>query len=417
MKKAQPGIAHRIDHVQFRRRHAACETSCDGQQSRRRSGTGHAGEQEMPVAARPCQGPTALMIGIIDDANRVEVGHLRPDDVVERRQPWPIRRRNVVEPRGLADCADEQIEVGRSRAGRLERDQLIDTETHDRAAWHRAGQRGRARIADHVRGVGAILDPQCDPQIGVGPDVIADHPMRPLRRQQQMHAETSAALGDAEKSPDEARLRHREAREFIDNDDQPRESTGVVQRPVPGEVARAGIPQQSLATTQFGLEAAQRPRRQPVIEVRHEANGVRQIRAGVERRATLVVHEHERDVVGTRACGETHHEVAQQFTLAGAGRAGEQTVRPVGDEIDLDHAVGRDTDRRTRRRIAAARRPQRRDTSGVRGRVATDFVGEQFDHGDLGRQCRATVAGFGVDETSDRGSGLEGAVGRDSGDL
>ena len=57
-------------------------------------------------------------------------------------------------------------------------------------------------------GVGRVLHPQGDAQVGVGPDVLADRTGRALGGQHQVDAEAAAALGDA----DERRRRSRAAR-------------------------------------------------------------------------------------------------------------------------------------------------------------------------------------------------------------
>ena len=110
--------------------------------------------------------------------------------------------------------------------------------------------------------------------------------------------------------------------------------------PVVGEVGGADRAQQALAPAQLGVEAGQRPFGEAVVEVGHQPDGVRQVGAGVERRPALVVDEHEREVVRAAAGGERDDERAQQLALARAGRAGDEGVGAVADEVDLDDAVG-----------------------------------------------------------------------------
>ena len=105
------------------------------------------------------------------------------------------------------------------------------------------------------------------------------------------------------------------------------------------EVGRAGGAEQPLPPADLGVETADRPRRQPVVEIGHQPDGVGQLTAGVERGPALVVDEHERDVVGTGAGRDRRHHRAQQLALARAGGAGHQRVRAIADEVDGDHPV------------------------------------------------------------------------------
>ena len=57
-----------------------------------------------------------------------------------------------------------------------------------------AGQRRGEGIADHIDGVGGILDTERDPQVGVGPDVLPDRTGGPLRGEDEVHAQAAAPL-------------------------------------------------------------------------------------------------------------------------------------------------------------------------------------------------------------------------------
>ncbi len=106
-----------------------------------------------------------------------------------------------------------------------------------------------------------------------------------------------------------------------------------------GEVGGAGLPQQPFASMQFGLEAHERPGREPVVEVGDHPHRVWQVGARVERRAALVVDEHERDVLGTDARRDRDDERPEHLALAGARRPRDQRVRTVADEVDLHDSV------------------------------------------------------------------------------
>ena len=93
---------------------------------------------------------------------------------------------------------------------------------------------------------------------------------------------------------------------------------------VVGQVDGAGVAQHPLAVLELGLEAAQRPLGQVLVEVGDHADGVRQPGALVEGAAALEVDEHEREVVGIDAGGQAGHQRAQQLGLAGAGGAADE---------------------------------------------------------------------------------------------
>ena len=176
-------------------------------------------------------------------------------------------------------------------------------------------ERGREIVADDVDPVGPVVDPQREPQVGVRPDVVVDHPGGPLRRQHEVHPEAATALGDPDERRQETRdvLRHR--RELVDHDHQAgqrRATTG----PVLAEVGGTDGTEELFATRQLRLEAHQGALGETPVEVGHHPDGVRQRAAPVERGAALVVDQHELQMGGRHAGGEADDHRAQQFALA-----------------------------------------------------------------------------------------------------
>ena len=170
----------------------------------------------------------------------------------------------------------------------------------------------RRVVADHVGRVSCILDAQSDAQIGVGANVLVEHAARSLRREQKVDAEAASPLGDTKESADEVRLLDDQRCEFIDHDDEPGQhvhSPVSIHRPaVLAEVVRPDRPQEHLTAAEFGLQAAQRPGRESVVEVGHQTNGVREGSTRIERRTALVVDQHERDRLRTGASRKTEHQ-------------------------------------------------------------------------------------------------------------
>ena len=81
----------------------------------------------------------------------------------------------------------------------------------------------RAVVADDVPGVGDVVQPEGEPQVGVGADVVADDARRALRRQHEVDAEAAAALGDADERRHERRQLGGQGGELVDDDDEPRQ--------------------------------------------------------------------------------------------------------------------------------------------------------------------------------------------------
>ena len=224
--------------------------------------------------------------------------------------------------------------------------------------------------------VRAILESERDPQVGVGPDVIGDDTGRTLRGEHEVNAEAATALGDRHERAQEVGEFLGQRRELVDDHHQTRQRFGDGAA-VGSQVIGSSGPQEQFAAAHLGVEAHQHPLGQTVVEVGHHTDRVREPRAGVERRAALVVDEDHRDEVRARTGRERHDERAQQFALARARGAGDQAVRAVAYEIDVNHAVGRHSEAGDRCRVAASLLPASCDRR--RGVVAEGF---EFGEGD-----------------------------------
>ena len=100
------------------------------------------------------------------------------------------------------------------------------------------------------------------------------------------------------------------------------------------------------------------------VEVGDHADGVRQVHAVLERGAALVVDEDERHRVRTVGHRERGDQRLEEFGLAGAGSAGDQPVRAVAPQVQVERAVQGDADGRPGR--AASGRPACLDVGGPR---------------------------------------------------
>ena len=235
---------------------------------------------------------------------------------------------------------------------------------------------GGVGAVDDVVGVDLVGDPQRDAQVGVGPDVVVDDAARALGGQHEVDAERSAPLGDVDDAGDELGHLLLQEGELVEDDEQVGGRGGEVLALEVDEVLGAVLAQDLLPAAQLGVERDERPVGEVGVEVGEEADGVGELDAVLERRAALVVDEHERELVGGVRRREGGDVALQQLALARAGGAGGQAVGAVAPQVDLDHARPdrRRAGRRGRCRIggpatAAAPRPSRARASRA-GRAA-----------------------------------------------
>ncbi len=123
-------------------------------------------------------------------------------------------------------------------------------------------------------------------------------------------------------------------------------------RAVLGEVLRPRGSQHPLATAEFGVEADEGP----LLPARRRGRSRGPPCAAVgrtNRTSNLPCSRSARssDRVGLDPAGHAHHERPQQLALARSGRSGDQRVRAVRDEVDLDDSLGGHADRGPQRRV------------------------------------------------------------------
>ena len=106
------------------------------------------------------------------------------------------------------------------------------------------------------------------------------------------------------------------------------------------EILGVGLLEQQLAVVELGVERDQRPPHLVAVEVGDQPDGVRQFDALLERGATLVVDEQERDPLGTVHRGQPGDERLEELALAGAGGAGDEGVRAVLPDVEHERGAG-----------------------------------------------------------------------------
>ncbi|CAB4961949.1 unannotated protein [freshwater metagenome] len=131
----------------------------------------------------------------------------------------------------------------------LERDVLIGAQAQHRPPRHTARQVRRVGGTGDIERISSILQAQREAQVGVRTHIVADHTLRSLCRQQQVHTQTASALCHSDECMQERRLFGHEGRELVDHHHQTREHHLGVGRPQRGKVGGTVRSQQCLAPT------------------------------------------------------------------------------------------------------------------------------------------------------------------------
>ena len=305
----------------------------------RQATVGTAGDDQRSVGGRPSQWTAGLVVGVVAHSQRARLEVVVGDRRRQGRQPWcgwPA------EPHPLRGRHDDLHERGRFVAldvRGLERHQLVRAEAHHRPAGCSARQVCGRRITDHVDRIGGVVQPERDAQVGVGADVVADDAVGPLGGEEEVHAEAATALGDADKGVEELGLLGGHGRELVDHHEQSGERGVGGDRVQIDEVGRAVGAQHTLSAAELGVQAAQHAIAEVCIEIGDHPDDVGQSAQPVERRTTLVVDEHDREVRRADVHRQADHERAQQFALSRTGGARDETVGPVANEVEIDEAV------------------------------------------------------------------------------
>ena len=123
-----------------------------------------AGDEKVSVSGRPAQRQHPLMVGIVDEADRVVADLLASEFSWQRRLPRSGRSWRASQPSRLTDRTHQRLQLGLATAvhgsgttSRLESQMVVGAQSHHRSAGQPARQHRRCRDADHIVGVGGVL--------------------------------------------------------------------------------------------------------------------------------------------------------------------------------------------------------------------------------------------------------------------
>ncbi len=235
--------------------------------------------------------------------------------------------------------------------------------------------------AEGRAGLGRGERPQADPVRQIGVQTAQPALLQTLRGEQQMHPQGAADAADLDEHVDEVRLGGEEFAELVDHQDERgqrlQRSTGGARLLVVVDVGVvAGRAQQLLAPLELAPDGIPHAvdLREVVGEVGDDGGDVRHLRHAGERGTALEVGEDEVQRLRGVRDGQAQYQRAQQFGLAGTGRAHAQAVRAhavLRGLLQVQHhrpAVLADTDRHPQPLRQGTRPPGARDVH--RGGVA-----------------------------------------------
>ena len=329
--------------VEIGRRSATGRRCRDRHEGRRHPRTDQADDHEVAVGHPPAERVLRLTVRVVGQGDRYPVALVRAvrphvgkgERGRQRIGPRAPRRGQPRRGEAVAHGGDEPGEVGRSvtaqwasdrrrpvelvrrdldwrkcviggggrRQRRLYRHDLPRPEADVGPTGSTARDRRSVGRADDVARIARVLDAQCDAQVGVRPDVVADRSRRPLGGEDHVHAEAAPALRHADDGVHELGQLRLERGELVDDEHKAGHRLTVWVGPqVARQVAHTCVTQPAFAVAELGLHAPQRPLPETGVEVGDHAHGVRQVRTLEEGRAALVVDEHEGEVrrIGVR---------------------------------------------------------------------------------------------------------------------
>ena len=214
-----------------------------------------------------------------------------------------------------------------------------------------------------------------------------------------MDAEAAAALGDVDDPGDEVGHLLDEGGELVDDDDERWRCFVRVALDHLGEVFGFAL-HQSHPVVELGAQRGEGAQRQRRLEVGDVADRVRDVVEDDAGCPALVVDEQERQAGRRVLVDQGGDDRLQQFALAGTGRAADQGVRAVLDEVELERTGRTDADRGAQAvrlglrplpgdrqrggQLRSEQREQRHDARDRCGRAGRRGVAQRGErHGDL----------------------------------
>ena len=202
----------------------------------------------------------------------------------------------------------------------------------------------RVRCAQHIAAGRGVLHLEADGEVGVGADLVVHDARRVLGGQHQIDAQRTADGGRTDQRLHELRLLTAQFAELVGHDQQPGHRFPELARVEPlaviAELGNTTLRKNFLAAEQLAVQR-DHGALDVVADVRDFADHVGQPFQRVGQTAALVVDDDEGNVVGMIIHRQREQPCRQQFTLAGAGRTGHQTVRAVVDDIEVEGLAAR----------------------------------------------------------------------------
>ena len=178
----------------------------------------------------------------------------------------------------------------------------------------------------------------------------------------EMQTEAASLRGEAEQDLHRIGVGLGENAKLVDRDDETRRGSGHAERiglvsALPrGEVREAERPECLLAPLEYRRNPVQCPGRGTGVKVGEERLGVWERLEPGEGRPALVVDEDEADLFGAVAVRDSGKPPEECLGLTRSGTPGDEGVRPVGDQVQVDGPLLSDTDPHAEPAAASPRR-------------------------------------------------------------
>ena len=267
-----------------------------------------------------------LLRGQIGEGDRqpAVAGALQVSESDERRQ-----RRHPRHRRPLTRSGPDRTELAR----RVRQDGGSGTDPDEHPSRRIARQCLRTADTQQRARLPRLGHPEADPDRAVRQQRIANDPGGPLRADDQVHAERPSPGREIR----EQRMQRRECldhgRILIDDHDQARQPRTL------RDVTHPGLSQRALASADLRAQGVQRTSRSGHIEIRDQADAVREVLEVGESGAALEVDEQDTQLFGAMMLDQGRHPGEQKLGLAGTGRPGDHRMRTVGDQIEFQRRL------------------------------------------------------------------------------
>lgn len=252
-------------------------------------------------------------------------GQQRVERQARRESGSPRRWRRRRSRPSLRDPSDDVV-IGEGDAHRQRLVVLRATEERTASALRSAGKLGGAGGAEHRPAVRSLGDAQAQPQRAVRRERIANDPGGALRAEDQVHAQGAPPRRDVGEHRRQLCVLLQQGGELVD-DDQESGKVGLT------HVARLRRREGTLTAAHLCGQAGDAAPRLRLVEVREDADDLRQLTQAIEGRPSFEVREEDTHPLRPVPRADGGDPCDEEFTLACPRHPRHDRVRAVLDDV------------------------------------------------------------------------------------